>query len=621
MPPVEPQTVDTPMQLRLAKTAAWIAGVLALVTSILIILNFIQMRRIDPLESTAMETLIGRLSESPQDEQLIQEIRALDVLARKAFFSSRTFKKSGAFLLLGSLAVLLIALRIVMNMQKTLPLPGPTTTKSAYLKTAHWSRWAIATAFGALIIIALTLNLMTEPTPRSSRAAKNDSAPLAQSTEESPTAAVASSAEERQTPPIASTAEESQIPTADSETTPVQPEIAAAAPEPRPQISKDDMKKNWPAFRGYRSLGIATAKEVPTTWDGEAGTHVRWKVEVPRPGFSSPIVWSDKVWVTGGDDTAREIFCYSADTGALLWRHAADGIEGSPAQPPKVTPDTGHAASTPTTNGTAVFAIFSTGDVVCVDFDGKRLWARNLGVPKNHYGHSSSLITWNDLLLVQYDHGESGRLLALDQKTGKTRWETKRDTGISWSSPIIADTGTRDEVILTANPLVAAYDPKTGESLWQVSCLSGEVGPSAAFAEGRVFAVNEYAILAAIALPSLEILWETDYDLSEVSSPLAIGPHVFLGTSDGAITCFDAKTGDRIWQEFFDYGFYASPIWAEGRIYLIDNSGTMHVFMASAEYTSVAQSPLSEDSYSTPAIVDGAVYCRGATHLYRLGPK
>ena len=128
-----------------------------------------------------------------------------------------------------------------------------------------------------------------------------------------------------------------------------------------------------------------------------------WKNKVPLKGFSSPIVWQDKLFVTGGDKKKREIYCYDANNGKLLWRHNVTGISGSPVKPPKVTSDTGYAASTPATDGHRVFAIFATGDLVCTDFEGKRIWAKNLGVPENPYGYSSSLLTTPDKLIVQYD--------------------------------------------------------------------------------------------------------------------------------------------------------------------------------------------------------------------------
>ena len=185
----------------------------------------------------------------------------------------------------------------------------------------------------------------------------------------------------------------------------------------------------------------------------------------------------------------------------MLWTGVADNISGSPATPPRVTDDTGLAAPTLTTDGKAVFAIFGTGDVIAFDMNGKRVWARNLGVPDNHYGHSSSLITWNGKLLVQYDTNRGGKVMALDNKTGETVWETVRNSKISWASPVLAEVDGKYQLVLTADPIVAGYDVETGEELWSVECMMGEVGPSVGYSDGIVVAANEYARMVAIRYP------------------------------------------------------------------------------------------------------------------------
>ena len=151
------------------------------------------------------------------------------------------------------------------------------------------------------------------------------------------------------------------------------------------------------------------------------------------------------------------MLCIDADTGAIVWRRPADGIPGSPTALPEVTDDTGHAASTLATDGRRVFAIFATGDLICLTFDGARVWARNLGVPQNHYGHASSLIVCRDLLLVQYDQGEGPALLGLRVDTGEPAWTTPRTVEISWASPALVSTADRDILVLSATPRVAAY--------------------------------------------------------------------------------------------------------------------------------------------------------------------
>jgi outer membrane protein assembly factor BamB len=233
-------------------------------------------------------------------------------------------------------------------------------------------------------------------------------------------------------------------------------------------------------------------------WDGPSGKNIKWKVALAKKGYNSPVIWGDKLFIAGADNESRVLYCFNRLDGKLLWELAADGIPGSPATAPKVTADTGLSAPSVTTNGNQVFAIFATGDILAADLSGKRIWAKNLGVPDNHYGHSSSLICWKDKLIIQFDTNKGGRLLALNNLTGASVWDTPRKSKISWSSPMLAEIEGKMQIITTSSPTVAGYDFDSGAQVWSLDCLSGEVGPSAAYADGLVYAANEYATLAAI---------------------------------------------------------------------------------------------------------------------------
>ena len=270
-----------------------------------------------------------------------------------------------------------------------------------------------------------------------------------------------------------------------------------------------------------------------------------------------------------------------------------------------------------------VFAIFATGDVLALDMNGKRLWARNLGVPDNHYGHGSSLIVYKDKLLIQYDTNKAGKLIALNTKSGETTWETARNSKISWSSPALVNTGNHFELILTTNPNVNAYNPETGKELWNIACLSGEVGPSAGYADGMVFAGNEYAKLVGIKITGNkpEIAWEADEFLPEVSSPMAVNGLLYIATSYGVFACYDAKTGTKNWSQEFSDGFYSSPVYADGKVYITDMAGKTHIVKAAKDYQLIGTPELGEKSVCSPVFQDGRVYLRGEQNLYCLGTK
>jgi outer membrane protein assembly factor BamB len=321
--------------------------------------------------------------------------------------------------------------------------------------------------------------------------------------------------------------------------------------------------------------------------------------------------------MTGANPSEQYIYCFDAQNGKLLWEHPVNDVPRSSSAVPRVTDDTGYAAPTVVTDGSRVCVIYATGDVACVDMNGNRLWARNLGMPDNHYGHSSSLLTYKDLLLIQFDTNTEGKVMALDLFSGEHKWETLRNSRISWASPILADMGDHVELILASSPEVAAYDPETGKELWTIDCLMGEVGPSPAYDDGVVYATNEYALLAAIKPGNPpEILWESNEYLPEVSSPVVDDGMLFIATSYGVIACYDALNGEILWEYECDDGIYASPMIADNKLYVLDMGGVMHILSKSKTMDLLGEPELGEGSVSTPSFSDGRIYLRGYNFLY-----
>ncbi|MGI6420304.1 MAG: PQQ-binding-like beta-propeller repeat protein [Thermoguttaceae bacterium] len=387
---------------------------------------------------------------------------------------------------------------------------------------------------------------------------------------------------------------------------------AAGGREP----SIEAIKKNWPNLRGPFGQAVAYNVAPPADFDAAAGRNLLWKAPIPRLGASSPVVWEGRVFLTGADESAREVYCFDAASGRLLWRQAAK----QPAEMPEVSEDIGHAASTGATDGKLFFAIFSTGDLVAVDMNGSIAWTRSFGIPKCDYGYASSLIAYKHLF-VQIDDKNGANLYALDPVTGKTVWRKTRTLRQSWASPIIAISGGREMVVLAENPTAAAYDVSTGEAVLSVKCLSGEVAPSPAYARGTIVVANERARVSAISLASGTIAWSGEDDLPNVASPLATEDFVVTGDASGMVNCYDIGTGRKLWTHEFDESFYPSPILAAGRIYAMDNAGTMHVFQASKTFVAVADARLGEESLATPAFAGGRIFIRGRQNLYCIGAK
>jgi len=573
---------DAQTGYRIAFGVALVAGIFSIVAGVLLTANYLRTAATPPLTSQSMLQLISRLHDNPGDDKLKAEIETFDVLARKAYFEGVWFTRIGAFLLLAGIVTTLIALKVMTVISRKFPDPRtypPAITEEDSAAAARW--FVTGTAITLLVIAGVMATLFHNELGAKAGAQK-------------------------------------------SEIKNLKSEIASKPAVPAGDFAKDaEMKKNWPFFRGYDSLGVAEYTNAPISWDGKSGKNILWTTPLVRRGLSSPIVWSNRVIVTTGDTEMREVECFDADTGKVLWQTAAKDIPGSPATPPQVSADTGLAAATPATDGRRIFAIFATGDLICLDLDGKKIWALNLGVPDNRYGHSSSLVVYNGLLLVQYDQSKGGRFLALDSMTGKIVWDIARKVDAAWTSPVLANTGdNKTEVVLVGNPLVASYDPMTGKELWKLDCMGGEVGPSAAYADGMVFAVNEFIRLAAIKIsdPS-KVAWEGSEGLPNTASPVATSQYVFIASSGGTITCFDAQKGTLLWKQENDEGFYSSPIIAGDRVYLMDRAGLTHIVKADKEYSAMGSCELGEKSDSTPAFMNGRIYIRTQKNLYCIAEK
>ncbi len=257
---------------------------------------------------------------------------------------------------------------------------------------------------------------------------------------------------------------------------------ALAADLPTPE----EYRANWPRFRGPDGGGVAAGGHAPLTFDVKAGTNIAWSVAVPVAGFNSPVVWGDRVFLSGGDDAKCEVMCFDVQSGKLLWQTAVPKVERGADEKQEPPDQSGMAAPTVATDGRRAYAIFANGNLAAFNFDGSVAWAKHLVIPKNSYGHASSLATWQDRVIVQIDQGEVddklSRLFAFDGASGAVVWEKERNVGASWATPIVIEAAGKTQLITLALPWVIAYSPKDGAEMWRAESLDGEVTPSPVFA-------------------------------------------------------------------------------------------------------------------------------------------
>lgn len=615
--------MDQEQKIKLAHRAALISGIFCGVVALLLILNFWHMKQHEPLESKTIEALVERLSNEPGNEELKEEIRSFDLLARKAYFTSRWQVKTGTWLMLIGGIVLAVSLKVYTDLRSRIEEPEKLTEE--LLRARANSQYWLMMAGGLILGLSLVAGFLTNDYLKDyqemglAQVADQESSDVEVievfpgSPSDTPGEEVVVDSTGTEVP--AGTDQE-----ANNETLTDAPAVQQQPAASQVRFNREDFKKNHAGFRGYMGLGISYHKNIPETWNGSTGENVKWKVAFSKPGYSSPVIWGDKIFISGGDAQSRVVSCYNRHTGQLIWEKEVTGIPGSPAAAPRVTEDTGLAAPTMSADGNRVYAIFATGDVVAFDMQGNQVWGRNLGVPKNHYGHSSSLQLWENKVLVQYDTNSKGRMLALNTASGETIWDVERPVNISWASPALIEVGGKIQVVTTSDPYVSGHDLETGAELWKVEAMMGEVGASVAYGDGLVFATNEYARLVAVEPKAgTTFTWENDEYLAEASSPVAYNGLLYTATSYGVLVCYDARTGEKKFEKEFNDGFYSSPIIADGKLYIIDMGGVTHILKADATGTVIAEPELGEDGFAVPAMADGLIYIRGEEHLYCIG--
>lgn len=552
-------------EISFLKGLSQVAGIFTVIIALTMIFSLIQLKTINPLDNPALLSVKEQYDREPDNADKAEQVRAMDLMARKAYFSTRRQVETGSYILLAGAIVFIFCQRLITGNEKLVPVLTEEKPDMSGQKSRNRNYLLLS---GSLISVGAVVAsfILRSDLPDLSKGGIGKN-----STEKTSS---------------------------------------------KKGSFKPD-KTNFPFFRGQDGHGIAGGSGYPTEWDGNSGKNIKWKTKIPKNGKSSPVIWDDRIFVTGAEGTSCEVFCIDKNSGEILWTAPASGIPGEPTELPEMDQDGGLAVSTVATNGKAVAAIFANGNLVCLDLKGKQKWAKNLVLPKNSYGYASSLIMYESTLLIQYESMKKVSLMGIDIESGDLKWETIRKGRPAWSSPVLAYFNGKPQVIINGNPNVIAYDPVTGTELWTVECLTGDVGPSVAINSTMTYAVTDYAKLAAIRSGTgASIIWEDNAYTPDVSSPVATDEFLFLSTGNGDVACYDAMKGDTLWTRYLNEPFYASPIIADEMVFFLDRSGTMHIIKAAGAYQLVAQSMLGESADCTPAFSDKSIYIRGRENLY-----
>jgi outer membrane protein assembly factor BamB len=548
-----------------------ISGLFVFAVLSILIYDYYKIKKNPPLNSAELIQLRLQLKHSPDDLSLRKKIRKLDYNLRKTYFYSENKHHRGVLLLAAALAVFIISLHTRSAIEKKLEPPSRYSTADNPFNNAAKTRFYMtASLLWGFTILFITLYL-----------------------------------KERRNPEQWTNREQSPLPSIMKETR--------------------EFTKNWTEFRGKNGSARSSAKNIPAHWNEKSREGILWKTKIPLPGYSSPIIWNDKIFLTGGDKKIRKVFCLDRKNGKLLWGKSIPFSAPPGSKIPSVTEDTGFAAPTMTTDGIRVFAIFATGDIAALDMDGTLLWEKNPGVPDNHYAYSSSLLYYKEKLIVQYDDSTRTKLIALNPLDGSIIWENTRKAAISWASPIAVQipvpgkTITLDAIIAATSSTISAHSPDSGKIIWSTKCMDGEVAPSPTYHDGMIFVANEFASAVALDALSGKIIWQKDeLDLPDVASPLATDGKLYLAASSGILTCLDSKTGNKKWIKEYDEGFYSSPILVGDVIYLLNMKGKMFIIKDSDKYELVSESSVNDITVTTPAFIENNIYIRGNKYLYSI---
>jgi outer membrane protein assembly factor BamB len=424
---------------------------------------------------------------------------------------------------------------------------------------------------------------------------------------------------------------------------------------------------SWPSFRGPQASGVVDGQNLPDKWNAKSGENILWRTAVPGLAHSSPVVWGNRVFVTsavssdpkasfrpglyGDGDASKDrsnhrwmIYAVDKRTGKILWEKVAH--QGEPVDKRHIKST--YANSTPATDGRIVVAWFGSQGIYAYDVNGRFLWKVDIGrvdlgaydIPTYEWGPASSPIIWKDLVILQCDNQTDSFIVALDAKSGRTVWKTDRDELPSWGTPTLANSPNGPVLITNASNFIRGYDPTTGKELWRLGRSSKITAPTPIFADdilvvasGRgperpIFVVKSNA-RGDLTLPegktnSESIVWSRTGRGPYMPTPLIYQGTLYVLANNGVLDAYNLRTGAELYRQRLPVvgsGFSASPVAADGKIYLANEDGEILVIAAGEKFAHVSTNSMDELLMATPALSEGVMYVRSAASLFAIGKK
>jgi outer membrane protein assembly factor BamB len=410
---------------------------------------------------------------------------------------------------------------------------------------------------------------------------------------------------------------------------------------------------DWSRWRGPDNDGVARG-DAPLRWS--ENKNIVWKASIPGRGHSSPVLWGNRIFLTtavpaaaapkpsdegggrrgsgGGAGAGQEhkfvVLCLDAKTGKVIWERVAT----------VVTPHEGYhgrygsfASNSPVTDGKHLFAFFGSRGLYSYDLDGKLLWKKDFPQMRMRlqFGEGAAPVLDGDTLYLKFDQEEGSYMVALNKNNGKELWRVSRDEVSSWSPPLVVTHNGRKQVVVSASSKVRSYDPATGKLIWESAGLGSNVIPAPVTTNGIVHVMSGHRDpnLLAIRLGRTgdltgtdAIAWTNDRGNSYTASPVLHENKLYFISDNGMLSCFNALTGEAYYRQQRlpkPYNFKASPVAAEGKLYLSTEEGDVVVVKMGEKYEVLATNSFPDETFiATPAIVEGTIYLRGRNTLYAI---
>lgn len=558
------------------KTLNIITFVFLIILCALMVNQYIGTKKISILDDKYLNNLKSQVEQDKNNSELKNKIRDLDYLYRKAWFSGQEQIDFGIKLIITGLLIFIITAAASDLLKKNIPeMPDKNDLYSQNINAIY--------KYFFIILPVLIILLFIYPSKKKAEVENNNI-------------------------PQNNTGNEDIKTVKTIENNEVSDTFVSGA---NAVVDYSKIFDNWAMFRGSASIGVSKKYKLPENLK----LKLKWKIKSEKKGFSSPVIWEEKIIVTSADSNKLYVYCYNINSGALIWKYEkAVKIQLKD----KYNDEPGFASPTGACDGERIYSIFGTGDLICLDMTGKLIWEYSFGMPKINYGYASSILQIENYIIVQMDDETPQTLYAFNSLNGKILWKNERQSDVSWSSPAFINYKNKKLIAALNCKSIEMFELETGKILWTKKILGGEVATAAAFNDTFILVASDNSCATALNPVTGDTIWlRRDLYLPDVASPVAYKNNFFIFTSGGDIVCVNAETGGVKWNNLAANGFYSSPLIADNKIINADLYGKIILIKIDDEkYKELGSIEVKEEVKASLAFGNKKIFVRGIEHIF-----